>query len=101
VVLRKALRNVTRPEATEFHDARDEQPMPRLGAWRELLDGLLAANGAKPSRERLWRSAKCEEVYLRSEDSVRDARVSPGSGWQHEEAARAVRSPRSGCARPA
>ena len=27
--------------------------MPKLGAWREQLDGLLAANEAKPARERL------------------------------------------------
>jgi hypothetical protein len=27
--------------------------MPKLGAWREQLDGLLAANEVKPARERL------------------------------------------------
>ena len=27
--------------------------MPKLGAWREQLDELLAANEAKPRRERL------------------------------------------------
>ena len=52
-VSRKTVRNVIRLKATEFHYERDEQPMPRLGAWREMLDGLLAANEAKLSRERL------------------------------------------------
>jgi hypothetical protein len=31
-ILRKALRHVPWPEATEFHHERDKQPMPRLGA---------------------------------------------------------------------
>jgi hypothetical protein len=50
--------------------------------------------------ERLWRSMKYEEVYLRFYDSVIDARVSLGSGWQHEEDALAVPLLRSGYARP-
>ena len=52
-VSRKTVRKVIRSKATEFHYERDEQPMPRLGAWRETLDGLLATNEGKASRERL------------------------------------------------
>ena len=52
-VSRKVVRKVLRSEATEFHYAREQQPMPRLGAWREELDRRLAANAAKPVRERL------------------------------------------------
>src|SRR4051812_44913430 len=52
-VSRKVLRKVLRSAATEFHYEREQRPRPRLGAWREKLDQLLAANEAKPGRERL------------------------------------------------
>ena len=50
---RKVVRKVLRSEATEFRYEREEQPLPRLGRWLEDLEQLLAANEAKPSRERL------------------------------------------------
>ena len=52
-VSRKTVRKVLRSEKTEFHCEREEQPMPRLGEWREKLDALLTSNEAKSSRERL------------------------------------------------
>ena len=52
-VSRKVVRKVLRSEATEFRYEREQQPMPRLGAWRDELDQLLASNEARPSRERL------------------------------------------------
>ena len=52
-VSRKVVRKVLRSEATEFRYEREMQPLPRLGPWRETLDELLRANGAKPGRERL------------------------------------------------
>jgi transposase len=52
-ISRKAVRKAIRSEATEFRYERSVQPMPKLGAWREHLDGLLAANDGKPARERL------------------------------------------------
>ena len=52
-VSRKVVRKVLRSEATEFRYEREQQPMPRLGAWRDELDRLLAVNEARPSRERL------------------------------------------------
>ena len=50
---RTAVRRAIRSEATEFRYERSVQPMPKLGAWRAQLDDLLAANEAKPARERL------------------------------------------------
>ena len=50
---RKAVRKAIRSEATEFRYERSVQPMPKLGAWREQLDELLAANEEKGARERL------------------------------------------------
>ena len=52
-VSRKTVRKVIRSEETDFHYEREQQPMPRLGEWREKLDALLTANEAKSSRERL------------------------------------------------
>ena len=52
-VSRKVVRKVLRSEATEFRYEREQQPMPRLGAWRDELDKLLVANEARPSRGRL------------------------------------------------
>ena len=52
-VSRKVVRKVLRSEATEFRYEREQQPMPRLGAWRDELDKLLAANEARAGRERL------------------------------------------------
>jgi len=52
-VSRKTVRKVIRSEATDFQYEREQQPMPRLGAWREKLDELLEVNEAKPGRERL------------------------------------------------
>ena len=54
---RTAVRRAIRSEATEFRYERSVQPMPKLGAWREQLDELLAANEAKPRRERLTAGA--------------------------------------------
>src|SRR4051794_1024963 len=52
-VSRKVVRKVLRSAASDFHYEREQQPRPRLGAWRERLDELLTANEAKASRERL------------------------------------------------
>ena len=52
-ISRKVVRKVLRSEETEFKYARSRQPQPKLGPWRDDLDGMLLANEAKPSRERL------------------------------------------------
>jgi hypothetical protein len=51
-VSRKVVRKVLRSEATEFHYEREEQPLPRLGAWLEELEGLLSSTGLAPEK---WR----------------------------------------------
>ena len=52
-VSRNTVRKVLRSGATEFSYAREVQPLPKLGRWKAELDRLLAANEAKPARERL------------------------------------------------
>ena len=52
-VSRKVVRKVIRSGATAFSYAREQQPFPKIGPWRERLDGVLAVNEAKSSREQL------------------------------------------------
>src|SRR5688572_1346155 len=52
-VSRNTVRKVLRSGATEFTYEREVQPLPKLGRWKAELDRLLAANEAKPARERL------------------------------------------------
>ncbi|MEE7506819.1 IS21 family transposase [Methylobacterium mesophilicum] len=52
-VSRKVVRKVIRSEATAFRYTRTSQPAPKLGPWREPLDGMLLANAGKAPRERL------------------------------------------------
>jgi transposase len=50
---RKVVRKVLRSGETELRYRRTRQPLPKLGRWQSDLDDLLAANEAKPGRERL------------------------------------------------
>ena len=52
-VSRKVVRKVIRSEVTEFRYERGTQPMPKIGPWRERLEGVLLANEQKAPRERL------------------------------------------------
>lgn len=52
-VSRKVVRKVIRSGATEFHYERAAQPLPRIGPWRDQLDGLLSENERKTPREQL------------------------------------------------
>src|SRR4051812_22990976 len=49
-VSRKTVRKVIRSGATSFHYARGTQPAPKLGPWRDALDGLLLTNAEVGSR---------------------------------------------------
>ena len=72
---RKVVRKVIRSEATEFRYEREVQAFPRIGAWKDRLDQLLAANEQKPSRERLTLIRIFEELrgcgYEGGYDAVR------------------------------
>ena len=45
---RKVVRKVIRSVQTEFQYAREKQPLPKIGPWRERLDAILAVNEANP-----------------------------------------------------
>jgi transposase len=72
---RKVVRKVIRSGKTEFRYEREHQPLPKIGPWRERLDALLAANKAKPERERLTLIRVYEDLrgsgYGGSYDAVR------------------------------
>jgi len=46
-VSRKVVREVIRSGETEFRYHREDQPLPKIGRWRGILDELLRANEAK------------------------------------------------------
>jgi transposase len=72
-VSRKVVRKVIRSGSTEFRYQREEQPLPKIGRWREALDQLLLANEAKVSRERLTLIRIYEELRDRGYDGSYDA----------------------------
>ena len=72
---RTAVRRAIRAEATGFRYERSVQPMPKLGAWRQQLDELLAANEAKPARERLTLVRVFERSYPMAKMTQADHRV--------------------------
>ena len=89
-VSRKVVRKVLRSEATEFHYERETQPLPRIGPWQEQLDQLLAANEAKPSRERLTLIRVFEELRGRGYEGGYDAVRRYARHWQRERATTSV-----------
>jgi transposase len=74
-VSRKVVRKVIRSEAREFRYKRSTQPLPKIGPWRERLEGLLLANELKAPRERLTLIRVFEELsrlgYAGSYEAVR------------------------------
>src|SRR3954466_9820754 len=61
-VSRKVVRKVLRSGATSFEYEREVQPLPKVGPWKGDLERLLAANAAKPGRERLTPVGLVEEA---------------------------------------
>jgi len=86
-VSRKVVRKVIRSGATAFEYERRVQPQPKLGAWRGELEKLLAANAARPTRERLTLMRLFEELrglgYAGGYDAVRRY----AARWRREQSA--------------
>jgi hypothetical protein len=98
-VSRKVVRKVLRSEATEFRYEREQQPMPRLGAWRDELDRLLAANEARPSRERLTLNRVFEALRGSGYEGGYDAVRRYARTWRRDQVSSfggLTRSPESG-----
>jgi hypothetical protein len=69
------VRRVIRSGATEVSYARSVQPQPKIGPWKDALDGMLAQNARKPKRDRLTVIRIFEELqalgYVGGSDAVR------------------------------
>jgi transposase len=85
-VSRKVVRKVLRSGATEFRYHRDQQPLRRIGPCQDDLDRLLAANEAKPSRERLTLVRIFEELRGLGYEGGYDAVRRYARGWQGDRA---------------
>jgi transposase len=83
-VSRKVVRKVIRSGATEFRYEREDQPLPKIGRWRETLDQLLSENEAKPSRERLTLIRLFEELHGRGYEGGYDAVRRYARRWAKE-----------------
>ncbi|NJO33989.1 MAG: IS21 family transposase [Rhodospirillales bacterium] len=81
---RKVVRKVIRSGKTEFHYERERQPLPKIGPWRERLDAILAANEAKPSRERLTLIRIYEDLQVAGFDGGYDAVRRYARSWRKE-----------------
>ena len=85
-VSRKVVRKVLRSEATAFRYQRDQQPLRRIGPCQDELDRLLAANEAKPSRERLTLVRMFEELRGLGYEGGYDAVRRYARAWQGDQA---------------
>src|SRR5580700_9290396 len=72
-VSRKVVRKVIRSGSTEFRYSREDQPLPKIGRWRDTLDELLLGNETKAARERLTLIRIFEELRGRGYDGSYDA----------------------------
>src|SRR5262249_54290866 len=85
-VSRKVVRKVIRSGVTEFRYQREDQPLPKIDRWRDILDELLLANEAKASRERLTLIRIFEELRGRGYDGSYDAVRRYAQRWAKERA---------------
>src|SRR6201984_3275635 len=83
-VSRKVVRKVIRSGATEFRYEREDQPLPKIGRWRDSLDQLLSENEAKPAREQLTLIRLFEELRGRGYDGGYDAVRRYARRWAQE-----------------
>jgi transposase len=66
---------------SEFRYQRERQPLPKIGPWRDRLDGLLMANEARPARERLTLIRVFEELRELGYDGGYDAVRRYAKAW--------------------
>ena len=86
-VSRKAVRKVLRSGATSFEYEREVQPLPKIGPWKADLERILAANAARPARERLTLMRVFEELRGLGYQGGYDAVRRYARSWHREQAA--------------
>jgi transposase len=83
---RNTVRSIVRGEATERHYERDAQPLPKLGAFAEALDQMLADNARRAKRERLTFQRLYEALRLSGYSGGYDAVRRYGRAWELRQA---------------
>ncbi|HEY5645524.1 MAG TPA: IS21 family transposase [Pseudomonadales bacterium] len=86
-VSRNTVRKVVRSGVTEFRYERGRQALPKLGPWRDELDGLLAANEGKAARERLTLIRLFETLSELGYEGGYDAVRRYAKGWRRRRGA--------------
>jgi transposase len=86
-VSRNTVRRIVRGEETAHRYARQEQPLPQLGAYVTALEGMLAANTGKGSRERLTFIRMFEELQLSGYAGGYDAVRRYARAWERQQEA--------------
>ena len=86
-VSRKVVRKVLRSGATSFEYEREVQPLPKIGPWKADLERILAANAAKPARERLTLVRVFEALRGLGYQGGYDAVRRYARSWHREQAA--------------
>jgi transposase len=81
---RNTVRKVLRSGETSLAYEREVQPRPKLGRWTTDLDGLLAGNVDKPSREQLTLIRMFEELRGRGYEGGYDAVRRYARRWTKE-----------------
>ena len=89
-VSRNTVRRIVRGEETVHRYARQEQPLPQLGAYVTALEGMLAANTGKPPRERLTFIRMFEELQLSGYAGGYDAVRRYARAWERQQGARSA-----------
>jgi transposase len=85
-ISRNTVRKVLRSGETAFSYEREVQPRPKLGAWKGEVDRILAANVAKPARERLTLIRIFEELRALGYQGGYDAVRRYARSWSREHA---------------
>ena len=85
-VSRATVRKIIRSHKTEFKYARGVQPVPKLGAWVDILTEILEKEGKLPRRERRSTQRLFEELRGRGYDGAHDSVHRFTKAWCDERA---------------
>ena len=84
-VSRNTVRKVIRSGATELAYERRVQPQPKIGPWRDKLDGMLTEDARKPKRDRLTLIRAFEALQALGYEGGYDAVRRYATSWMRSE----------------
>jgi transposase len=86
-ISRNTIRKILRSGETQFAYERDNQPLPKIGPWKDQLDQFLSANAGKAPRERLTLIRVYEELHALGYAGGYDAVRRYARAWSKEQGA--------------